>query len=321
MAPDTEILKLQRFSQPDNWQWRNFKSTLGHNLRYGFAFPENDIKSVIVCLPGFAEFAEKYFETAHDMLKRGHAFFIMDWVGQGGSQRLLQNRQKIHSLGFENYLSDLKQFLFEQVAPEAETRNCNAPLVFLGHSMGGHLGLRYLHDNPGNLIRRGAFSAPMLSISQFDGLPPKFSAALTKVFNFFGTSYVPGAGDWPRQRRSLMKAPRHTSDPLRNGIEELWFDTQADLQIGGPTYGWLVEALRSCQLLGDPRYLQQITVPVMVAIAGADKIVSSSATRRAISSLPDVTAVELPDAMHEILMEKDEYRNQFLAKFDSFVYN
>ena len=44
------------------------------------------------CLfPGRAEFIEKYFEVVADLRRRGYAVAIMDWRGQGGSERALAN--------------------------------------------------------------------------------------------------------------------------------------------------------------------------------------------------------------------------------------
>jgi lysophospholipase len=47
--------------------------------------------------------------------------------------------------------------------------------------------------------------------------------------------------------------------------------------------------------------------------------VSNEAIRRLARRVPGIALAIVPGAQHEILSERDEFRGQFLAAFDSFV--
>lgn len=144
MTIDPNLLKQPRFVQPENWRWHFFKTATGHKIRFGSVFPKDRIPdAVVVCLPGFREFGEKYFELAHDMLSRNMAFWVIDWVGQGESDRLLRDPYKVHSLGIEKNVADLQQFIDDYVKPAAVHPDVGRlPVILTGHSMGAHIGDR-----------------------------------------------------------------------------------------------------------------------------------------------------------------------------------
>lgn len=316
MKADLSLLSLPRFSQPDGWAWDSFISSSGHSIRFGSVFPKDTPKAVVICLPGFREFGEKYFELAHDMLARNYAFFVIDWLGQGGSDHLLDDHHKVHSLGFDQNIEDLHQLISEFVKPSAP----NLSAIFLGHSMGGHLGLRYLHHHQDDYVKAAAFSAPLINIAQFASYPSWLVRAFCSALQFKGSSYIPGGATLADLKRALGPGQGdYSSDPLRDQIHYLWYDKSADLQVKGPTYAWLYQMVKSCAVLHSRDYLSKIETPVLIGVAGQDKIVSSDSTRKLCARLPQGEIIEFHSAKHEILMEKDEIRNKFLSAFDNFL--
>ena len=189
MTENPALLSQARFTQPENWRWHSFKSSSGHKIRFGSVFPKDTIpEAVVVCLPGFREFGEKYFELAHDMLSRNFGFWVIDWAGQGGSDRLLEDPFKVHSLGFEQNIADLKQFILDYVKPAAVHPDVGRlPVIITGHSMGAHIGLRYLHDNQENFVLAAAFSAPLISIRQFSGYPNSLISLFSQFMRLMPT--------------------------------------------------------------------------------------------------------------------------------------
>lgn len=314
MTSDT-ILAETRFIQPENWRWHHFTNSAGYKIRFGTVSPKNP-KAVVICLPGFREFGEKYFELAHDMLSRDFAFWTLDWVGQGGSDRLLPNKLKAHSLGFEQNIADLTQFILDYVKPASP----KLPLILTGHSMGAHIGLRYLHDNPKTCIKAAAFSAPLVAIRQFAKYPLLFTKIVSQFFRLMPSQYIPGGDKMAELAREAAPGTGfYSSDPIRDILHKSWFDKSESLRVNGPTYKWLYETLRSCAILQKSSYLEKINTPVLIAIAGKDFVVSSSATATLVSHLPKGERLDLPEAQHEILMERDEIRDVFLAKLNEFV--
>ena len=320
---DTTLLSQPRFTQPNHWRWHFFKSSSGYKIRFGSVFPKDKIPdAVIVCLPGFREFGEKYFELAHDMLSRNFGFWVIDWSGQGESDRLLDDPLKAHSLGYEQNIKDLRQFIFDYVKPAAVHPDVGRlPVILLGHSMGAHLGLRYLHDNSENFIRAAAFSAPLVTIRQFAKYPGFMTRLFSQYLRFRPSAYIPGGETMAEAAR--MNAPGtgfYSSDPQRDQLHKTWFNTSKKLQLNGPTYKWLYETLRSCLILQKKGYLEKILTPVLVATAGRDFVVSTDATKKLVTRLPHGELLDLPESQHEIFMERDEIRNAFLAGFDEFVH-
>jgi lysophospholipase len=62
-----------------------------------------------------------------------------------------------------------------------------------------------------------------------------------------------------------------------------------------------------------------LTAPVLIVAAGADRVVSTEASRDFARHVPGVAAVVVDHARHELLQERDEFRVQFWAAFDAFT--
>lgn len=306
--PDLE----KRFLPPEGWQEGFFENPeTGHKIRYGFVTHPAP-KACAVVLGGLSEFAEKYFETMHDLLSRGFSVYTMDWAFQGLSNRANKNTQKRESNGYESDISDL-HFLIENHIP----KNTNLPLILLAHSMGGHIGLRYLQMHT-NIFKAAAFSAPMMGIK---GLPisTAFTRTLIRLLIPFHKSYVPGGKDWHESMRSGNGDEIFSSDPARDSIHKKWCLFNPALRVGSPTLGWLWESLKSIHTSMLPEEHEKVKIPVLFAAAGSDAIVDNEAIRKTAQALPNSTYLEIKGAQHEILMEKDEYRMQFFKAFDELV--
>ncbi len=305
----------KRFLAPEGWQNAGFLNpSTGHNIHYGYVSPAAPL-ATIVCVGGLSEFSEKYFETAQDMAARGYAFWFMDWAYQGRSSRLNTHPQRRHSDGFESDLSDLHEFIHGHVMPKSDAA---VPMVLLAHSTGGNIGLQYLARHQ-NVFKAAAFTSPLLGIYNFNtGL--KIVAAFLKPFlPLISKSYIFGGKDWNERARKSDGADIFSHDALRDHIHKSWSQTDQALQVGSPTFGWLFRALDACKKAQDPALLSSIKIPVLIVMARDDRIVDNAAIRRAAHHIPRAQLIEIAGAHHEILMEKDDYRNQFLNAFDKMV--
>lgn len=302
-----------RFLQIPQWQWNSFVHE-GRRLRYGFITPEKP-DAVVVCLPGLSEFAEKYFETARDCLDHNLAFYIIDWFGQGKSGRYINGSQKRHSHGYQHDLDDLALWMRDIVRPAAQGK----PLVMLAHSMGAHIGLRFLAQRPG-LFACAAFSAPMIGVKAFEYINNTLAKIITGFSVYLSDdSYIAGFGDWRESVRATPEKNFFSGDETRNAVHNAWCLADPDLQVGGITYGWLHESHKSCMELQKEGILESISIPCVIGLAGQEHFVDNSAIRQAASILPNAKLIEFPDSRHEILMESDAIRKVFLGAFYDLI--
>src|SRR5207248_9683267 len=113
------------------------KTPDGVALRFARWAPPQGRKGTLLVLPGRAEFIEKYFEVVAEARARGFAVAMIDWRGQGLSERALLDPHKGHVGNFSEYDIDLETFVREIVLPD-----CPPPLFALGHSMGAAMLIR-----------------------------------------------------------------------------------------------------------------------------------------------------------------------------------
>jgi lysophospholipase len=285
----------------------------GVRLRWAH-FSVRSPRAHVVLLTGRNEFIEKYEEVIGELRERRYAVWTLDWRGQGLSTRALPQRQRGHVESFTLYLNDLRRFMLRHVLPGAR----GAHVTFLAHSLGGHVALRYMHDFPGE-VRFAALSAPLLDL-QTRHYPPPFvrlissAAALTR----FAREYAPGMHDYD-ERREVFEGNDLTSDRARFTRRIKLLADRPELSLGGVTLGWLAAAYRSIDLVSPAAYLRAITTPILLFVAGNDRVVVRDALERAATVLPSCRLVRLAHAQHEILQETDEVRAAFWSAFDQFA--
>ena len=277
--------------------------------------PPGGARGTVVLLQGRAEFIEKYGETADDLTARGFAVYALDWRGQGGSGRMLDNGRKGHVVSYEDYLSDLDLFLERLVLPDAPR-----PIVVLAHSMGGHIVLRHRAEHDARAapyFAKGiALSAPMVDILMSPA-ELALGAGLTVAAMSVGlrNQYVPVRGPFPPP----FDGNPLTRDRARYERMERLMRENPTLAIDWPTVGWLAATRRSVAVLRSRGYPERVGTPVLMIGAADDRVVSNAAQARLAARLPDCRLQTIPDARHEPLMETDDVRARVFALFDAFV--
>lgn len=302
----------EEFQAPAGWKTGRFINGT-HDIHYGHVSPEGDQPSaIVIVLEGLSEFTEKYFETSRSMLARNFAVWAMDWQYQGRSGRLKDYPQRRHSDGVHADVSDLKYFITNIIEPANIT---NAPIVILAHSFGAHVTLRFQSEHPGH-IKAIAASAPFLGLRYLDHpLIDRYAHFMARTH---GLEYAADK-DWHEQSRPLTGRIKFSADPRRNSVHRAWCMADPALQVGGPTWAWISEALKSRALLMDPAIARAIDIPLIIGIAGNEEIVRNGATRKFAKNLPYAVTLELKDAYHEIPMEKDFSRNQLFSGLDKIL--
>jgi len=284
----------------------------GVRLRLGLWSPEAGCRGTILFFSGRSECIEVYGRTAAGFVARGFAVLIIDWRGQGLSDRLTQDRMQGHITRFVDYQRDVAAMV--QAAHDLELPH---PWHLLGHSMGGCIGLRALHESLP--VSSSAFTAPMWGIrmTAAQGLlawPVSWLAqALGKGHNYIPdktgnnrTSYVLNTG---------FEDNRLTQDADMYAYLVRLAENLPDRLIGGATLGWLYAALTECRALGR---MPAPDIPALVFTAGLDEVVDNSVIAVRLRDWHDARSEYLPDAMHDILSERPVIRGRTISDICDF---
>lgn len=307
------IAELQeQFREPDGFSWGYFINSKGARIRYGWISPTNAARAVAVVAPGRAAPIEKYFEFIRYLQSRGFEVWSMDWRGQGGSERYLDNPQKGHSVGFEHDVADLNQFLTTVINQRGK------PIFAVAGSMGAHIMLRYMHDYP------DFFDFAVLVSPAFDIDTGNWPHSIARLISKLGTSlgfsehYIRG-GDWKPDAKRLRGARISTSDPDRYSVTYTYLRERPELRVGDFTYGWLNIMFDSVAILREPEYLTAILTPLLIVSAVDDRVVVPAAQLRACEILPNCEFVPVQGARHDLYMEVAQYRSKLYEALEKFV--
>ena len=297
---------------PDGAVTGVLKTPDGVALRFARWAPPRGRQGTLVVLPGRAEFIEKYFEVVSEARARGFAVAMIDWRGQGLSERAVSDPHKGHVGNFAQYDADLEAFVREIVLPD-----CPPPLFALGHSMGAAVLIRAANKGR-RWFDRVVLSAPMIGLAGRAGA--RFAAVSARALRWTGFSraYVPGGG--PKPVASLPFVGNVlTSDPVRHARTAAIVEAEPMLGLGSPTIGWVDAAYRTMAEFSGPQYAERIRQPILIIAAGQDEVVSTPLTGIFARRLRVGSQLVIAGARHEVLMERDHYRAQFWAAFDAFV--
>lgn len=299
-----QIIDVEGNPRPDGARIIWFEGVGGRRLRACLApaTAEEPRGTCIVC-PGRTEFIEKYFEVARELQDKGFAVLILDWPGQGLSERLLDDPQKGHIDNFETFMGALSNGLkaFEELPK---------PYVSLAHSMGGAIALAAIGQKLVD-VKAAAFCAPMW------GLP------LGRVQRYFiwamrvmgrSNDFAIKPGPPERFEENVV-----THDEAHWQMNRDLTDAAPELSLGPVTWGWLGASLDIFEQISAPAILSQIDIPIFVASADEEKLVDNRAHDQVAKMLPNCEHITVENAMHEILMEKEDKRAEFWAGFDRML--
>lgn len=307
--------KANRRLMPDDAVFNYFETEDEKRIRFA-RFPASKVlepKGTIIFLPGRTEFIEKFVEDVHLFNAMGFACAAMDLRGQGMSHRPHPNRDKHLVRSFDTHISDVKQFFDEKLVNKMPK-----PFILMGHSAGSHVILRFLKECPG-YADAAITVAPMVKIYT-KGLPDFVVKGLPWLMRHLGlgAAYIPGHTAFKEGRWGWRKKLTHDDERFE---DEDYFINAKDrrLAVGGATYKWLAEAIKSCTTLNSAGYAEAIDPPVLVLQAQHDTIVDNDAQRAFVDRMPHGRLVVIEGAMHEILKETDEIRGQLWTAISGFI--
>jgi lysophospholipase len=309
----TELVSIDLNLVPAGATVEMLRTSDGRSLRAAWWRPTAGAARGTACLmQGRAEFIEKYFETIADLRRRGLAVFCFDWRGQGGSERLLADPRKGFVRRYDDYALDLAAALGRM-----EVLDLPKPFFGVAHSMGATATLIALARGETRLARC-LLSAPFVAIHERRAPPGAGALALLLTALGGRRSYIPGGGG-----TSIMTKPfKHnflTSDPARYRRTAAILEAASDLGIGDPTVGWIRASYRAFAEMARLDFGFTFRTPLLFVTAGGDTLVSSRAAEALAQRIKGAGLVSIAHARHEIMMERDIYREQFFAALDAFI--
>ncbi len=299
-------------SQAELELWQNVEQhkltmTDGTVLAYAKLINPNADRAIVIS-SGRVESYIKYRELFLDIYRQGYSIYCLDHRGQGLSQRITDDPQKGHIDKFEHYIDDFEAFIDRIVLP-----NRHSSLSLIGHSMGGAIGTLYINRRPQTFVA-AAFSSPMFGIK----LPAnkRLIIILAKQLNSFtkgkSPNYVLGGKGYekdPFEKNDL------THCRARYENYKAFYHAMPEIQIGSPTNQWLLESLSA----GEQAMLAAAhsPIPLLMLQAEEDTVVDNKSQDLSVSET--CHKVIIPNAKHEIFMEKDGPRSLALTKMFSFL--
>jgi lysophospholipase len=293
------------------WGWTEPQE--GIFLRWGRWAPQGEARATIVVIPGRTEFIEKYTEVLEGLAELGLVAWCLDLRGQGHSTRVLANPHKGHIDSFQTYNDDILHWMQDVILADPEAPQ--GPRLLLGHSVGGLLGLRYMIDHPEH-FSRAVISSPMMGVTvpAPDWLVLLVAQLLVRLG--YGESYV-GRGDYGEYNRTFQGNP-WTSDPERLARTVSRVRADPTVALGGITIGWLAAALEFMQETLRPGKLEALSVPTLVVASGDDHCVDGAVTMAELPRVDAITLELLTGSQHEILFERDLFRQTFWDRMVEF---
>ncbi|MDQ7080797.1 MAG: alpha/beta hydrolase [Paracoccaceae bacterium] len=263
----------------------------------------------ILLFPGRTEFVEKYGRVVTDLVAAGYSVAVIDWRGQGLSDRLTPNRALGHVERFTDFQMDVAAMLnhVRQVA-------LPKPWFLLAHSMGGAIALRALHE--GLPVERVVFTAPMWGLS-IDPLwrPMVQAVAVGGSSVGFGQEFAPGTSSENYLRTAAFEGNSlTTSEDTWNYLQRI-VSSRPGLEIGGPSIQWLSEALAETRELMkmDPPDFEALTL-----VGSLESVIDRKQVIEYMERWPHSLTTIVTGARHEVLMEAAAVRKRALGLIDVF---
>lgn len=282
----------------------------GVRLRVAHWKPRGKAVGTVLLAPGRTEVIEKYGRAIRELTKRKLAVVVIDWRGQGLSDRLQSNRGIGHIGKFTDYQKDVAAWL-----DYTAQLDLPKPRFVMAHSMGGCIMLRALVD--GMQVDRAVFSAPMWGIN----LPPALRVVAWGISTALGATplrkrVAPGTSD-----KAMLLVETFEENPLTCDAKTYSYmrdqvAAQPDLALGGPSIGWIGEALREMHRLAA---MPAPNVPALTFVGTAERIVDTKRIGIKMAKWPGGHLETIKDAKHEVMMEIPSTRKQFFDQtFDFF---
>jgi len=301
---EAPIVRTNTNTLPENAAAYWFDSFDGARLRVMDYGGEGD-RGLALVVPGWTEPCEKYAEVALDLIDRGFHVVGYDPRGQGLSQRKTDDDIRGRIDDFEKHNGDLRAVIDHLAAPR---------LTIVAHSMGGLIALSWLAA--GGSAEAAVLCAPCTR------LYPLAPVRAAVDFIAWGFS-VFGQPDFPLGKEGGMamefEGNKLTSDRQRHNMQKDLLLAGQGLDLPRPYPAFIGAMQKEQAKLHQPGALDGLTVPTLIISASADEVVDPTDHPNIAKRSPHLSLVTVQGGKHELLMERDELRDQFWDAADQHL--
>jgi len=244
---------------------------------HGRRWPAKNPRSTLVGVHGYSEHSGRYSHLAEFLNSKDVDVFWIDLPGHGLSEGARNNIDD-----FNDYVVSLDRFV-----REVERMEASRPLHLFGHSLGGLVSIRLLQQQTPHSLQSLILSGPLLGLDRFDAVKMNFLRLLTSFF--------------PNIR---LRNKRELSGPYLTRDESILKDRAADPLINTHvTFHWFREFCRAHDVAWAS--VERIHLPVLMLLAGDERVVSSQAIQEFFKKIPSVDKrlIDYPEMKHEVVNE------------------
>ncbi|MEO0913070.1 MAG: alpha/beta hydrolase [Pseudomonadota bacterium] len=277
--------------------------------RLRFALWQGGTRGTVLLFPGRTEYIEKYGLVVERLMSFGLSIVVIDWRGQGLSDRPIPGKSIGYVEDFAEYQSDLAAVLGHEMVASLP-----GPRLLMAHSMGGCIGLRALLS--GLDVAGSVFSAPMWGINL--PLAPLSRAVITLGARIgFAKAFAPMTGG----TTLVLAAKKPEGNPLTTDLDvfrRLQDHARAvpELTLGGASFGWLSAAFRETAALAEA---EPAKGPILTFLGTEERIVEAEPIHRQSGRQPHAELVLCEGAQHEIWMERPETQAPVWERIEAFL--
>jgi alpha-beta hydrolase superfamily lysophospholipase len=263
---------------PPAWEERRFTASDGYAFGYRYYPPSGRPRARILCLHGIQSHAGWYEHSCRRLAAEGYAVSFLDRRGSG-----VNREARGDTPGFRRLLDDIGEYARAAALAEPGLRT-----ILVGISWGGKLAVALQKRHRG-LTDALALLCPGICSRVRVPFTDRFLIFLTRLF---------------RPRR-LFPIPLSEPELFTANPRWLEFLRKDPLALHQATARLLAQSTRLDIYLRLAR--RYVRAPVLLMLAGKDRIIDNEATRRFVERFPtpERRIIEYPEAYHTLEFEPD----------------
>jgi len=277
--------------------------------RVRVAFWEKGTRTALI-FPGRTEYIERYGHVIAKLQAYGFAVVVIDWRGQGLSDRNEGRTDRGYVGSFGEYQQDIAAVLsLPEIAALPGTRH------LFSHSMGGCIGLRALSE--GLDVKTAVFVAPMWGVPHVSKYAPVLNIvdSIGKPLGW-DTALVPGASGGFYALETAFEDNVLTGNPAQFARIGDQLHNHPELGLGGPTIHWAHEAAVEMEALQS---VELPDIPVQIFVGSKETVVDPKTIDERFPDFPDARLNILKDGHHELWMEAEDIQQQVWSLTETFL--